>query len=203
MANILPVSAPVCCPNGSSGDLLPLLIVVVGLLAGCFLLKMYRQRQARPGSKTIRNMVIVAAVVIVAGIILAIKHDRTRPLPAKPAAPAETARSDSGTPGQAAALPRLVDLGASKCIPCKLMSSILAELKTTYAGQLQVEFIDVWDNPDAGSQYGIATIPTQIFFDANGRELFRHEGFFSRNDILAKWQELGVALTAPAQATQP
>lgn len=203
MTNNLSDTIPVCCPAGGSGDVWPLVVVVLALLAGHFLLNLYRQRQARPGSKTVRNMVIVAAVVVVAGIILAIKHDRTRPLPAKPAAPAETARSDSGTPGQAAALPRLVDLGASKCIPCILMASILAELKTTYAGQLQVEFIDVWDNPDAGSQYGIATIPTQIFFDANGRELFRHEGFFPRNDILAKWQELGVALTAPAQATQP
>ncbi len=200
MTNNLPETVPLCCPAGGSGDIWPLVVVVLALLAGRFLLNLYRQRPERLGPKTVRNMAIVAAVVVAAGFILAIKHDRIRPLPA---APAKTARSDTGTPGQAAALPRLVDLGANKCVQCKMMTQILEDLKTTYAGQLQIEFIDVWDNPDAGNLYGIATIPTQIFYDANGRELFRHEGYFPREDILAKWQELGVALTAPAQAMQP
>ena len=99
-------------------------------------------------------------------------------------------------------LPRLVDLGASKCIPCKMMAPILEELKKTYAGKLDVTFIDVWEKPDEAKQYGINLIPTQIFFDAAGQERFRHEGFFSREDILAKWKELGVDLgaTAPAPA---
>ena len=65
-------------------------------------------------------------------------------------------------------------------------------MKKEYAGKLEVEFIDVWKNPDAAKQYGIEVIPTQIFFDANGKELFRHIGFFAKDDILAKWKELGV-----------
>ena len=89
-----------------------------------------------------------------------------------------------------ATLPRLVDLGADKCIPCKMMAPILEELKTEYAGRLKVDFIDVWENPDAGKGYGIRIIPTQIFYDSSGKELFRHEGFFSKADILAKWKEL-------------
>ncbi len=92
------------------------------------------------------------------------------------------------------ALPRLVDLGADKCIPCKMMAPILKELTKEYAGRLKVEFIDVWKSPDAGKAYKISLIPTQIFFDAAGKELFRHEGFFSKQDILAKWKELGVSL---------
>jgi thioredoxin 1 len=91
-------------------------------------------------------------------------------------------------------LPKLLDLGAGKCIPCKMMFPVLDELKKEYAGKLEVEFIDVWKNPDAGKQYGIEVIPTQIFFDANGKELFRHIGFFAKADILAKWKELGVDL---------
>lgn len=91
-------------------------------------------------------------------------------------------------------LPRLVDLGAGKCIPCKMMAPILDELKKTYVGRLDVQFIDVWENPDAGTEYGITLIPTQIFYDAAGKELFRHEGFFGKDDILAKWKELGVSL---------
>ncbi len=93
------------------------------------------------------------------------------------------------------ALPRLVDLGAKKCIPCKLMAPILEELKTEYAETFDVEFIAVWENPEAGREYGIRLIPTQIFYDSSGKELFRHEGFFSKEDILAKWKELGVELT--------
>ena len=95
-------------------------------------------------------------------------------------------------------LPTLIDLGATKCIPCKMMAPILEELKADYAGKLNVVFIDVWENPDASKQHKINLIPTQIFLDAEGTELFRHEGFFSREDILAKWKELGVELTPAA-----
>lgn len=91
-------------------------------------------------------------------------------------------------------LPKLLDLGATKCIPCKMMAPILEQLKKEYAGRLEVEFIDVWQNPDAAKPYGIAAIPTQIFYDAGGKELFRHTGFYSKADILAKWKELGVEL---------
>ena len=91
-------------------------------------------------------------------------------------------------------LPRLLDLGATKCVPCKKLAPILDELKKTYAGVLDVEFIDVWENPKAGEGYGLKTIPTQIFYGPDGKELFRHEGFISREDILVKWKELGVTL---------
>ena len=88
-------------------------------------------------------------------------------------------------------LPRLLDLGATQCIPCKMMAPILEELKTQYAGKLQVDFVDVWKDRATGDQYKIESIPTQIFFDASGKELFRHQGFYAREDILAKWKELG------------
>lgn len=102
------------------------------------------------------------------------------------------------------ALPRLVDLGAGKCIPCKQMKPILAELTRDYADQFSVVFIDVWENREEGPKYGIRMIPTQIFYGADGKELFRHEGFYAKKDILAKWRELGVAIREPvAPATQP
>ncbi|MCL4179643.1 MAG: thioredoxin family protein [Verrucomicrobia bacterium] len=103
----------------------------------------------------------------------------------------------AGSAGQATArLPRLVDLGADKCIPCKMMAPILAEFQRDYADRFTTEFIDVWKNPDAGKQYGIELIPTQIFFDADGKQLFRHQGFYGKEDILGKWKELGVDLNA-------
>jgi thioredoxin 1 len=91
-------------------------------------------------------------------------------------------------------LPRVVDLGASKCVPCKMMAPILEDLKKEYDGRMDVEFIDVWKNPGAGKEYGVRMIPTQIFYGADGREAFRHEGFLGKQDILAKWKELGVDL---------
>ena len=87
-----------------------------------------------------------------------------------------------------------MDLGAGTCIPCKMMAPILEELKEEYAGRFEVIFTDIHKNPDQADKYNIRVIPTQIFFDASGKELFRNEGFFSKEDILAKWAELGVEL---------
>ena len=92
------------------------------------------------------------------------------------------------------AVPRLVDVGAGKCIPCKAMAPILEGLKAEYAGRMEVQFIDVWKDPDAAAPYGIRIIPTQIFYGADGRELARHEGFMSKEDILARWKAVGVSL---------
>jgi thioredoxin 1 len=104
------------------------------------------------------------------------------------------------TPAQASgsaptrSIPRLVDLGASKCIPCKAMAPILEQLRVDYTGRLEVRFIDVWKTPDEAQPYGIRMIPTQVFYAADGRELGRHEGFISRDEILAMWKSLGVEL---------
>jgi thioredoxin 1 len=70
----------------------------------------------------------------------------------------------------------------------------LEQLKLDYTGKLQVEVIDVWQDRSAAEPYRIKMIPTQIFYAADGRELSRHEGFMSREDILARWKALGVAL---------
>lgn len=58
-------------------------------------------------------------------------------------------------------------------------------------------FIDVWKNRREGARYGIQPIPAPIFIDAAGKELFRHQGFYAKKDILAKWAELGIKLTPP------
>lgn len=115
----------------------------------------------------------------------------------------EKISADPGTRGAAAqvapasaarSVPRLVDLGAGTCIPCKAMAPILEQLRADYAGRLEVTFIDVWKAPDRAGVYGIHLIPTQIFYAADGRELARHEGFLGREEILAKWKALGVEL---------
>ena len=125
------------------------------------------------------KIAIVLILIFVVGAIIALKENKR-------------ADSQSKTTWNLKTLPRLVDLGADKCIPCKMMAPMLEELKKEYAGIFKVEFLDVWKNPNAGKKYGIRIIPTQIFFDIAGKELFRHEGFFSAEDILAKWKELSV-----------
>lgn len=106
----------------------------------------------------------------------------------RPAAPP----SPTALPSTARPVPRLVDLGAGTCIPCKAMAPILEGLRTEFAGRMEVVFIDVWKDRDAADAYGIHMIPTQIFLGADGRELARHEGFIDREGILARWKALGV-----------
>lgn len=125
-------------------------------------------------------IILLLAVSVTAVVVLKDKDN----------SPAEAAQTQPLT--ETRRLPKLADLGADKCIPCKMMAPILEELKQNYAETFNVEFIDVWKNPDKAKEYGISIIPTQIFYDTSGKELFRHEGFFSKEDILAKWKELGV-----------
>jgi thioredoxin 1 len=162
-------------------------------------------------SRSAVGMKVAIIIVLVFAVGAALYMKGQKPAPVAPnsvptdAKPVET-RSETAASAKPAdtepkgALPRLVDLGAGKCIPCKMMAPILDELKKEYAGKIAVQFIDVWKNPGASEQYGIQVIPTQIFFDASGKERFRHEGFFSKEDILAKWQELGVDLSGSAPA---
>jgi len=161
--------------------------------------------------KTIKNIVIIAMVIAAAAAVVVLKQ-KTQSATSRgtPSAAADDAAGMAAAvtppgahPAPAPAvdtskkLPRLVDLGADKCIPCKMMAPILDELNTSQAGRLTVDFIDVWKNPAAGEEYGVRVIPTQIFFAADGKELFRHEGFMAREDILNKWKELGVDLAGP------
>lgn len=106
---------------------------------------------------------------------------------------ASLAHAESNTNETTEKLPLLLDLGAKKCIPCIKMAPILDNLKQEYSGIFNVEFIDVWksENVQKAKKYGISSIPTQIFFDKDGKEIWRHVGFISQKDILSKWNSLG------------
>jgi thioredoxin 1 len=153
-----------------------------------------------------KGAILLALAGLIALVILA--KDPNKVSTAETSAGAKASSSSemaSPVPAEAnkTPLPKLVDLGADKCIPCKMMAPILEELKNEYQGRMEVVFIDVWKNPGAGDAYGVQTIPTQIFFDASGQELFRHTGFFAKEDILAKWKELGIEFAAQSQAAAP
>jgi thioredoxin 1 len=145
--------------------------------------------------KNSRNLIIVAALTLAVVAAFALKPSRssTGSIDTNPGAIAGAVSADTG-PASSAQLPRLLALGADQCVPCKMMQPGLAALRDEYADRFVTEFIDVWKNRDAAMQYRIRAIPTQIFFAADGRELFRHEGFYPKEGILARWRELGVEL---------
>lgn len=86
----------------------------------------------------------------------------------------------------------MVDLGAKACIPCKMMIPVIESLSAEYEGRAGIVFIDVWKNPKEVEKFGIRTIPTQIFYDKDGKEAMRHEGYFSKVEIIKVLTKLGV-----------
>lgn len=85
-----------------------------------------------------------------------------------------------------------IELGADRCIPCKQMQPIMKEIAETYADRVQVVFYDVWKDPEPARKYGIQLIPTQVFMDQKGNEIFRHVGLFPKEEILELLKKHGV-----------
>ncbi|GMU39058.1 MAG: thioredoxin family protein [Phycisphaerae bacterium] len=129
-----------------------------------------------------RNGLIVGGVIL---LVVSVAVYRARA--PSPGAVVESDASNEDSPR----LPRLVDVGAEKCEACRAMAPILAELKAVYAGRARIDFVDFWKEPDAAEGYGVRVIPTQIFFDRSGKEVWRHEGFLPKEDIIARLKELG------------
>jgi thioredoxin 1 len=126
--------------------------------------------------KVIIVVVLLAAIVVV----FVVKQKNTT------AEPVET----NGASG--VSLPKLVEVGSGSCVPCKAMKPIIEKLEKEYADKFKIEFHDIKVEPEAISKFKVNMIPVQIFYDVNGVELFRHEGFYSKEDILKKWKEFGV-----------
>lgn len=137
-----------------------------------------------------RNLVVGLGVAAAVAAVLVFRPAATKPTPTPSSAPV-VATAAAAAPS---ARPKLLDLGATTCVPCKAMVPVLDGLRTDYAGKLDVEFIDIWKNREAGEAWHVEIMPTQVFIAADGRELARHQGFISREDILAQWKKLGVVL---------
>jgi len=103
----------------------------------------------------------------------------------------------SAEPGIPAEVPvkgmvTMVDLGANSCVPCKMMAPILDKLRKEYEGRAAIVVIDVWKDKSQSKKYGIRSIPTQVFYDQEGKETYRHTGFLSENAIRTQLKLLGV-----------
>jgi thioredoxin 1 len=131
------------------------------------------------GMQIKRTVILLMVLAAITGVVL-LKKSRTGSVSSIPV----------HTPG----LPRLLDLGSEGCTACTLLEPVLDELRSTFAGQLQVDFIDVWQHEEVATGYGVEIIPVQIFFDAQGNELYRHQGFISAADVVSTFNDLGIPL---------
>jgi thioredoxin 1 len=89
-------------------------------------------------------------------------------------------------------LPKLLDFGANKCIPCKKMAPILQELSEDYQGRVVIKVIEVYQGQQLTRANGIRLIPTQVFFDAKNQEVYRHVGFMDKGQIKKVFEKMGV-----------
>ena len=134
-------------------------------------------------STNVLQAIIIIVLVIIVAVVLYAKHGQ-KAVGALPRQPDPLSASGEKNGRIEKPLPLLLDLGATKCIPCKMMAPILEELRKEYQGRFDVVFIDIFENKEAISEYSVRVIPTQIFFNAKGKELFRHQGFYSKEQIM-------------------
>jgi thioredoxin 1 len=94
------------------------------------------------------------------------------------------------SPGVPKGKPALYEFGAGYCVSCKEMEKVMAELKTTHSDQVEFRMIYVDKEKPLFEQYKIMLIPTQVFLDASGKEVDRHMGVLTKEEVLKKLKEL-------------
>lgn len=129
--------------------------------------------------------VCLAALLAALGLVRIQSNEKS----VQTAAPASQKAQDAPVKGMVT----MLDLGANECLPCKMMIPVMEKVEKKYKGKAAVIFIDVWKDQAPAKRFGIRAIPTQIFFDKEGREIYRHEGFMSEDAIDRVFQRLGVS----------
>ena len=132
------------------------------------------------------------ALVLFLNIFCEQGSDQTDPAPKEAAAAGTVLVTNNLNLDFSRHLITFIELGADKCIPCKAMQPIMKEIAAQYKGKVQVVFYDVWKDPEPARKYGIQLIPTQVFIDKNGKEVFRHVGFFPKDELVAFLKKQGV-----------
>ena len=140
-------------------------------------------RRKKTWMRTTAGIALAAVVVLVMGVACSNKAEN------------EHAKKDSPSVRKdVAPLVTFVEIGSVRCIPCKKMQPIMREIEQEYAGKVKVVFYDVWtpDGKPYGEKFGIRVIPTQVFLDKDGKEYFRHEGYFPKDELVKVLQQKGV-----------
>ena len=124
-----------------------------------------------------RRIAAVVLIALIAGGIFIVKN-RT------------SAQDNTGiNTRQKANLPTMLELSSTTCAPCREMIPILDELKDEYEGRVNIKVTDIDEQPEEAQKYAIRVIPTQIFLDAEGKELGRHEGYIPKEDLIKLMEE--------------
>jgi len=148
---------------------------------------------AAPTADTAAQTGAICDTVLDTTAVAAVQPDTPRPEPVNKEAPRP--REPKPEPEQVAekpkALPKMWDFGSEGCIPCKTMKQILDPMFADYEGKVDIRIINVYEEKELTKQFKIVTIPTQVFIDAAGTELFRHIGVYPRDSIVARFKEYG------------
>ena len=86
----------------------------------------------------------------------------------------------------------MVELGSVGCRPCEEMKSVMTKLRANYGEKLDVIFVDIRKDSDAGRRFRVFLIPTQVFLDRNGKEFHRHLGYYSYDEIVPVLKKAGL-----------
>ncbi len=97
----------------------------------------------------------------------------------------------------------MIDLGAKSCIPCRMMEPIMENVERTYKDRASIVFIDIRKDREQAKRFGIRAIPTQIFFNEEGREFYRHVGFMSEAAICEQLKKMGIEKIEKSKIHEP
>jgi thioredoxin 1 len=88
-----------------------------------------------------------------------------------------------------------IELGSVRCIPCRQMQKVIKSVKQEYGNEVRTIFIDVVEKE--GKPYAelfkINTIPVQVFLDKQGKEVYRHEGYLSKEEVYMVLNKNGIS----------
>ncbi|MGC9364998.1 MAG: thioredoxin family protein [Fidelibacterota bacterium] len=142
--------------------------------------------------RSIRYLPLILTVIF----LIACKSNGTPPPPQSNPGPAADIKTENPTKTEqkTKSLVTFIELGSINCIPCKQMQPVMKAIEEKYPEKVKVVFYDVWTQAGRpyAQQYGIRVIPTQVFLDENGKEFFRHEGFFPLAEIEKLLKDKGV-----------
>jgi thioredoxin 1 len=142
--------------------------------------------------QTLFKIGIIVLLILIVLVVLNIKNKKPRDIAitdvSRDSSVADNPLSSAFRSGK----PVVADFGRGTCVPCKMMEPILKKLQKDYKGRASVLIIDVGEFASLSRKYGVRIIPTQIFFDATGNEVYRHQGFMPEGEIVVQLRNMGV-----------
>lgn len=132
-------------------------------------------------SLVVKIVIIIATISMVAGVYFIKQSVSSK---------SESVTEDFITDKKAT---KMINFIEENCYACVKMEGLMKEIISEYEGVAEIAEVDVMENSELANKYNIMYTPTQIFFDEDGNEIYRHEGFIGKKDLVKKFAELGVS----------